>query len=168
MNFCSVFNHKLWNSDKVEQPGFFLTPLCGGEFTRIFRFRMSSDCGGGRSLLRRDGTAELVAWELVQVSLTLTSLRSLHVVPVTIVNRHVVRRVRTLPQNDVIFSQNLPIMLALCSMLSCTYYAHFSAGITSAPLVTIYQSVSIISLLLFYAVCQVLLLGLKVFSIYCN
>jgi len=82
---------------------------------------MSSDCGGARSLLRRDGTAELVALELVQVSLP--SLRSLHAVLVAIVNRHVVRRVRAPPRNDVIFSQNRPIMLALCSMLSCTYYA---------------------------------------------
>ena len=92
---------------------------------------MSSDCGGARSLLRRDGTAELVALELVQVSLP--SLRSLHAVLVAIVNRHVVRRVRAPPRNDVIFCQNRPIM-ALCSMLSCTYYAHFSAGIISAPL----------------------------------
>jgi len=53
-------------------------PVCGGGFTRIFRFRMSSDCGGAPSLLRRDSTAELVAWELVQVSLP--SLGSLHVV----------------------------------------------------------------------------------------
>ena len=86
--------------------GFFLAPVCGGGFTRIFRFRMSSDCGGAPSLLRRDGTAELVAWELVQVSLP--SLRSLHAVLVAIVNRHVVRRVRAPPRNDVIFSQNLP------------------------------------------------------------
>jgi len=118
----------------VEQLGFFLTPGCGGGFTGIFYFRMSSDCGGARSLLRRDGTAELVAWELVQVLLPL--LRSLHAVLVAIVNRHMVRRVCAPPRNDVIFSQNLPItcMLALCSMLSCTYYAHFSAGIISAPL----------------------------------
>ena len=54
----------------------------------IFRFRMSSDCGGARSLLRRDGAAELVTWELVQTSLP--SLRSLHSVLVAIVNRHVV------------------------------------------------------------------------------
>jgi len=93
---------------------------------------MSSDCGGARSLLRRDGTAELVSSELVQVSLP--SLRSLHVVLVAIVNRHVVRCVHASPRNDVIFSQNLPIMLALCSMLLCTYYAHFNAGIISAPL----------------------------------
>jgi len=53
-------------------------PVCGSGFTRIFRFRMSSDCGGARSLLRRDDTAELVAWELVQVSLP--SLRLLHTV----------------------------------------------------------------------------------------
>ena len=79
-------------------------PVCGGGFTRIFRFRMSSDCGGARSLLRRDGTAELVALELVQVSLP--SLRSLQAVLVAIVNRHVVRRVRMPPRNDVIFSQN--------------------------------------------------------------
>jgi len=32
-------------------------PVCGCGFTRIFRFRMSSDCGGARSLLRRDGMA---------------------------------------------------------------------------------------------------------------
>ena len=61
--------------------------VCGGGFTRIFRFRMRSDCGGARSLLRRDRTAELVAWELVQV--LLPSLRSLHTVLVAIVNRHV-------------------------------------------------------------------------------
>ena len=104
-------------------------PVCGGGFTRIFHFLMSSDCGGAPSLLRRHGMAELVAWELVQVSLP--SLRSLHAVLVTTVNRHVVRRVCAPPLNDVIFSRNLPIMLALCS---CTYYAHFSAGIISAPL----------------------------------
>jgi len=63
-------------------------PVCGGGFTQFFRFRMSSDYGGAPSLLRRDGTAELVAWELVQVSLP--SLRSLHAVLITTVNRHVV------------------------------------------------------------------------------
>ena len=86
-------------------------PVCGGGFTRIFRLRMSSDCGGAQSLL--------VASELVQVSLP--SLRSLYAVLVAIVNHHVVRGVCAPPRNDVIFSQNLPIMLALCLMLSCTY-----------------------------------------------
>ena len=129
----SIFNVKTWQSWTLE-------PVCGGGFTRIFRFRMSSDCGWARSLhvLRRDGTAELVAWKLVQVSLP--SLRLLHVVFVAgaIVNHYVVRHVCAPPWNDVIFSQNLPtgggIMLALCSMLSCAYYAHFSAGIISTPL----------------------------------
>ena len=116
----------------VEQLGFFFfAPVRGGGFTQIFRFHMSSDCGGARRLLRRDGTAELVAWEMVQVSLS--SLRLLHAVLVAIVNCHMVRRVRAPPWNDVIFSQNLPIMLALWSMLSRTYYTHFSAGIISAP-----------------------------------
>ena len=92
-------------------------------------FRMSSDCGEARSLLGRDDTAELVAWELVQVSLP-----SLGLVLVAVVNRHVVRCVRAPPRNDVIFSQNLPVMLSLCLMLLCNYYAHFSATIISAPL----------------------------------
>ena len=34
--------------------------------------------------------------------------------------------------NDMISSGSLLIMLALCSMLSYTYYAHFNAGIKSA------------------------------------
>jgi len=67
-----------------------------------------------RSLLRRDSTAELVAWELVQVSLP--SLRSLHTVLVAIVNRHVARRVCAPPRNDIMFSQNLPYLL-------CWHYA---------------------------------------------
>ena len=121
---------------------FFLAPVCGGGFTRIFRFRVSSDCAGARILLCREGTVELVIWELVQASLP--SLGTLHSELVAIVNRHVVdaqvRRwvlstsVHAQPQNDVILSQNLPIMLVLCSMLSRTYYAYFSAGIISAPL----------------------------------
>ena len=36
--------------------------------------------------------------------------------------------------NDVISSENLPIVLTLCSMLLHTYYAHFNAGIVRAPL----------------------------------
>ena len=82
------------------------------------------------SKFRRDGTVELVAWELVQVD-----RYTRHSSPLWTAN--VVRRVRAPPWNDVIFFQNLvylPIMLALCSMLSFTYYAHFSAGIISAPL----------------------------------
>ena len=99
-------------------------PVSGGGFTRIFRFSMSSDCGGARSLLRRDGTAELVAWELVQVSLP--SPRTLHAVLVTIVNRHVDRHVRPPPRNDVIFSQNLAtyyagIMLDAFVYLLCSF-----------------------------------------------
>ena len=35
----------------------------------LFRFHMSSDCEGARSLLRTADTAELVTWELVQVLL---------------------------------------------------------------------------------------------------
>ena len=68
---------------------------------------------------------------MVQVSLP--SLRLLHAVLVAVVNRHMVRRVCAPPWNDVIFSQNLPSMLALCLMLLRTYYTHFSAGIISAP-----------------------------------
>ena len=34
--------------------------------------------------------------------------------------------------NDIIFSENLPIMLTLCLMILHTYYAHFNAGIICA------------------------------------
>jgi len=102
-------------------------PVCGCGFTRIFHFRMSSDCGGARSLLRTDSTAEPVAWELVEVSWIAIHGSRRHCDP-----PRGPTCVRPL-QNDVICSQNLPIMLALCSMLLCTYYAHFSAGIISAP-----------------------------------
>jgi len=58
MNFGTAI--RIYSPDRV---------TTGSGFTRIFHFYKSSDCGGARSLLRREGTAELVAWELVQVSL---------------------------------------------------------------------------------------------------
>jgi len=102
-------------------------PVCGGGFTRIFRFRMSSDCGGARSLLRRDDTAELVAWD----GASLVTMR--YSSPLWTATWSDVARAAAELRN--LLSESTYYADIICSMLSCTYYAHFDAGIISAHLV---------------------------------
>ena len=144
----------------VEQAGFvFLTPVCGGQFTRLtrtFRFRISSDCEGARRRLKRDGTTSL---ELTDTELLLpASLASLTsfvdvvrvvstVSPlVVIILVHCqycvcVAHAHTAANDVYNNAQIQPIMLALCSMLLCTYYARFIASIISAGLTGILKMI---------------------------
>ena len=81
-------------------------------------------CGGSK-LLSKDAGEEAVTCEQLPAASCLTLVNELSQLrnlesPYTQVSTKLI--------NDIISSENMPIMLALCSMIFHTYYAHFNAG----------------------------------------
>ena len=98
-------------------------------YTLTFNFHITSNCLGAQSLLNKDIWEETVTCELLPaIQLSSTGL------VIDITESPSAWPIFRKALNDVISSQNLPIMLALCSMLLHTYYAYFNASIIYLPL----------------------------------